>query len=126
MPEKCQYQLFVCFQDFFTCELCATLRSRGKALNQAKFSFLKEKIYEKFENILTINQPANCSNSSVWREGAQGNGKKLDIVQGSPGWVTPIQVKHLGVGNKMICTYSYMYLPVYALTLKCTLKCIYS
>ena len=56
MPEKCQYQLFVCFQDFFTCELCATLRSRGKALNQAKFSFLREKIYEKFENILTINQ----------------------------------------------------------------------
>ena len=49
----------------------------------------------------TINKPANCSNSSMWGEGTQGNSKKLDVVQGSPGWVTPIQVKHLGGGNKI-------------------------
>ena len=27
-----------------TCELCATLRNRGNAFNQAKFSFLKKRI----------------------------------------------------------------------------------
>ena len=60
------------------------------AFYRGELTDLREKRYEKFENISTINQPANCSNSSVWREGTQGNGKKLDIVQGSPGWVTPI------------------------------------
>ena len=40
--------------------------------------------------------PADCSNSSVWREGTQGKGKEFHIVQGSPSGVASVQVEHLG------------------------------
>ena len=84
-----------------------------------------------FSGNATKTLPANCSNSPVRREGTQGDGKKLDIVQGSPGWVTSIQVKHLG-GNQIICTYSYntyksLHPLLYAPNLTCTYDiCIYS
>ena len=67
-----------------------------------------------FSGNATKTLPTNCSNSPVRGEGTQGDGKKLDVVQGSPGWVTPIQVKHLIGGNEIICTYSfYMHLLLY-------------
>ena len=84
-----------------------------------------------FSGNATKTLPANCSNSPVRGEGTQGDGKKLDIVQGSPGWVTSIQVKHLG-GNQIICTYSYntyksLHPLLYAPNLTCTYDiCIYS
>ena len=60
----------------FTCELCATLRKRGKALIHVRFTFLRQRLTSHCPIDQSLRKiPADCSNSSVWREGTQGKGK---------------------------------------------------